>query len=220
VYTLNEKGVMSFDARKARAFVYFWGRYYRYRVKVLGSRKDIDYFAELNPGGNLTAQNLTRLLRWKDPHHLTDKILSGPNKGKKNKMVEAALDSLKVLNMFRRDSISENETLTALANVFESGVVFRVFMLHVAKPHVFPIADQHIFRAYGVHKGVNAGDSWATYQGYRSYFSEIALSMEVTESLARIRDLKRIDNALMTFGRFLKEYSSQAALHKSPANST
>ena len=120
MYTLNEKGVRIFDASKAREFICFWERFYRYRVQVLGGRSDIDYFSELNLGGNLTPQNLKRLLRWKDPHHLTDKVLSGPNKGKANKMVEAALDSLNVLNRFRRDAISETETLTTLSNVFES----------------------------------------------------------------------------------------------------
>ncbi len=78
MFTLTPQEVARFDLGRAAEFVAFWSRFYIYRVKVLAEDFDIDYLAELNIGADLNDDNVRRLLRWKDTHHLTDPILSGP----------------------------------------------------------------------------------------------------------------------------------------------
>jgi hypothetical protein len=79
--------VEKFDLSNASEFVEFWSQFYSYRVTVFGSEQEIDYFSKLNIGNDLTAENVRRLLRWKDWQRLSERILSGPNKGQENPRV-------------------------------------------------------------------------------------------------------------------------------------
>jgi hypothetical protein len=211
VYTLSNVEICRFDLSRAADFVRCWEPFYRYSVKVFGDTREIDYFVELNLGNDLTRQNLERLLRWKDPHRLTERIVTGPNQGQRNGMVDRAISALPLLNRFRRGEIHGADASTAFSKIFHTGVVFRVFLLHIARPHVYPIVDQHVFRAYGVHRVVKARLTPTTYPGYRAYFSEIAQTMGIARTTSGVRDLKRIDNALMAFGQFLKKYHLPSA---------
>lgn len=206
MHSLNNSDIERFDLTCAADFVRCWERFYEYRVEVFGGPQEIDYVNELNVGADLKPQNLTRLLRWKDPHRLTEQVMTGPNAGRRNAQVDRALWSLTALNQFRRGQIGEAEVRTAISSVFRTGAVFHVFLLHVAQPHVYPIADQHVFRAYGVHCQVTTRQTWTTYIGYRAYFAQIAQGIGVAQTPSNVHKLKRIDNALMAFGQFLKKY--------------
>ena len=82
--------------------------------------------------------------------------MTGPNRGQRNEMVARAINALPLLNRLRRGEISEADARAAVSGVFPTGIVFQVFLLHIARPHVYPIADQHVFRTYGVHRVVKA----------------------------------------------------------------
>ncbi len=212
MYTLSNVEISRFDLTRAADFIRCWAPFYRYRVKVFESPQEIDYYEELNLGSDLTRQNLERLLRWKDPQRLTEQIMTGPNRGERNKTVDRTIKALPLLNRFRRREISEEDALTAISEVFQSGVVFQVFLLHIAQPHVYPIVDQHVFRVYSVHRGLKEEDpTWTAYPGYQAYFSEIAQTIGIARTTSGVRDLKQIDNALMAFGQFLKKYRRPSA---------
>ena len=198
--------VEKFDLAKASEFVEFWSQFYNYRVTVFGSKQEIDYFSELNIGNDLTAENVRRLLRWKDEMLLSERILSGPNKGQENPRVTRVLANLNTINEFRKDQSTNSDLLQTLAGIFPNGVVWGAFLLHIAKPHVYPIADQNVFRAWSVHTRLEDNGSWETYAAYRDYFTEIARALGITETIGNLRGLKRIDNALFVFGQFLKAY--------------
>ena len=88
MFILDIKQFEEFDLNRAEQFVNYWSKhYYSSTVKVFDGNEVIHYINELNFGNNLTEQNIKRLLRWKDPRMLTEKILSGSNKGKENKKV-------------------------------------------------------------------------------------------------------------------------------------
>ena len=147
---------------------------------------------------------------------LTQEILSGRNKGKENDVVSKVLSRLRDINGFRRDEVTQEEMRRDVAErLFRSGIVFRAFLLHIAKPHIYPIADQHVFRAYALHTKKPPGwksDNWEAYDGYRAYFSEIADAMGIERSAYNVRHLKEIDSALMVFGKFLKAYVPDSEL--------
>jgi hypothetical protein len=203
--------VEKFDLAKASEFVEFWSQFYDYRVTVFGSKQEIDYFSELNTGNELTAENVRRLLRWKDVMMLSERTISGPNKGQENPRVTTVLANLSTINEFRKDQSSNRDLLQTLAGIFPNGVVWGAFLLHISKPHVFPIADQNVFRAWSLHTRLEDNQSWETYAAYRDYFTEIARALGITETIGNLRELKRIDNALFVFGQFLKAYHPRFA---------
>ena len=207
MYTLSPLDISNFDVANAPQFVEFWSQFYNYHTKVLDSEEEIDYVKELRIGNDLTEESARRLLRWKDPHQLTHRILRGRNAGKDNPRVVRTLNNLKAINQFRNSEITEDEMKCTTAQVFRSGVVFRVFLMHIAKPHIYPIADENVFRACSVHTRLQVTpQTWQTYTTYCDYFRQIAGAMGVAQATENIHKLKRIDNALMEFGKFLKAY--------------
>jgi len=215
--------VEKFDLAKASEFVEFWNQFYDYRATVFGSEREIDYFSELNTGNDLTAENVRTLLRWKDEMMLSERTLSGPNKGQENPRVMRVLANLSTINEFRKDQSTNSDLLQTLAGIFPNGVVWGAFLLHIAKPHVYPIADQNVFRAWSLHTRLEDKQGWETYAAYRDYFTEIARALGITETIGNLRELKRIDNALFVFGQFLKAYHPRFAAKpngKKKANGT
>jgi hypothetical protein len=202
--TLTE--IDRFDLANAKEFVEFWGRFYSDNVTVFRTEQQIDYLSELNIGGDLTEENVRRLLRWKDKRMLTELILSGPNEGKPNKRVAKVLDNLSTLNRFRNDELNEETMRHATEEIFESGIVWRSFLLHIAKPHSHPIGDVNVFRACELHTGVRDEQTWETYEAYRAYFGKIAGVLGTAQTPENIGPLKFIDDALWTFGEFLGAY--------------
>ena len=208
--------IEDFRSERVGDFVRYWSEFYKYDVKIFGSNsKSIDYFRELNIRDNeslcdLTKENIQRLLRWKDPHILTQVIMTGPHRGKDNPRVKRVLDRLDDINRFRRGEVEESDVCALADSIFSSGIVFRVFLLHIAKPHMYPIADQHVFRAYGLDakKPDNwKPDSWTEYNEYRGHFHRIADAIGIQRTIGNIENLKKIDNALWAFGKFLKSYA-------------
>ena len=211
MYTLNISEVAKFDLQDASSFVNFWSQFYGYEASLPDDKKQrIDYFSELNLGSDLNEQNVRRLLRWKDPRFLTDpkKRTNQPN-GK----VRRVLQNLSMINAFRNGQKTEEEMKCAAEAIFESPkIVWRVFLLHIAKPHMYPIADQNVFRSYRLHTGKREPRTWDEYAAYRDYFEQIADKMQIARTVENIRQLKSIDNALFVFGQFLAAYYKPKAL--------
>ncbi len=208
MFTLNPEEFGQFDWGQAPRFVNFWSQFYHDRVTVLGTQDPIDYFAELNVEGDLAEENIRRLLRWKDPHQLSHRILSGPNAGRDNPRVDRVLRNLAAINDFRNNRVAEDQIKNTAAQVFPNGIVFQAFLLHIAQPQSYPIVDQHVLRVFSLHTGQQAQENWRTYHAYREYFGQIARAMRITQErrIRSVRRLKRIDDALMVCGRFLNAY--------------
>lgn len=204
MFAPNLKEITNFNVSNIGQFVEFWSQFTNIRVCVHNTDIPIDYFAELNIGNDLTEENIRRLVRWKDPLRLTHLVMTNSDNGRSNPKVDRILENINSLNDFRRGVLTEDAIKNVVAKIFPHGVVYQIFLLHIAKPHLYPIADQHVFRSYSTHKQAEKEIAWATYAGYRSYFSELAGELEVKEIPDNILRLKEIDNALMAFGKFLK----------------
>jgi hypothetical protein len=112
MYILNPLEIARFNVADASRFVEFWSQFYDDSITVFESDEKIDYLAELNLGKDLTDENVRRLLRWKDETYLTQRILSGPNKGIDNPRVIRVLGHLGSINQFRNTK-SQKTTLGA-----------------------------------------------------------------------------------------------------------
>jgi hypothetical protein len=216
MFILNVKQFGEFDLYRAKQFIDYWSNKYRNdSVKSFNSDEVIDYVEELNLGSNLSEQNIKRLLRWKDPRLLTEKILSGENKGKDNKKVLKVIEKIDWVNKFRQGKIGEKEFKTITEKIFPSGFVWQIFLFHIARPFEFPIADQNVFRAFSTQKHTMEPKDWGGYKDYIDYFFQIAKSSGISAEKSKghesdlkeiVKKLKNVDNALFAFGQFLRSY--------------
>jgi hypothetical protein len=217
MFTFKKEALKHYDLKKAKEFVDFWSRYYKETTKKPNTDEVIHYFDELNIGNDLTKENIKLLLRWKDPHYLTEIRLSGKDKGKKNPQVEKVVNKLEEINNFRSARMDTNGFKKIAEGIFKNGTIWMVFLFNVARPWEFPMADANVFRAYRVQ--VRESDSkevnWDLYMGYREYFFEVAINAGKIERKPTgkennihqiVEKLKKVDNAILMFGKFLKQY--------------
>jgi hypothetical protein len=210
MYVKNPDAFRDFDLHNAREFVQYWRRFYRERVTIFGDVKRISYFAEIDPTRPLTAENVRRLLRWKDPKFLTHLIVSGPNAQTLNPKVQRVTKGLSRINAFRSDAIDESTYLDWATSMFPSrdAWVWRLFLVHLARPLEYPIVDQHVLRAYKCHTRDDSALNWSTYARYREYVDKIVHGCIVSNESLLVRR-KQTDDALFAFGQFLKRYWSE-----------
>jgi hypothetical protein len=212
MFLLDRPSFRGADMSRLSAFVMCWERYYKDAVTLSPSDKRlIDYFAELNVSGDLTEQNVIRLLRWKDRQRLTHpKVTAGGTAP--NPRVTGVLSKLGMLNRFRRGEIDAKEFEESVKTIFRSGIVWKLFLFHIARPWDWPIADQHVFRAYVALFAGQKPSTIAEFEQYRSCFFRLAMKFGEQNSLnTHGRGLrtclnKRLDNALMAYGQFLLAY--------------
>lgn len=203
---MNEGRFSDKTLLNADDFTRFWSKYYKYVVKDENGKDDISYIEELNLNNNLTEQNIKRLLRWKDPHMLTEKIQSGKKKGSNNKKVEEVLENFENINNFRVGKISKDDFKRITESIFKTGVVWRIFLFHIARPHEYPIADQNVFRAFFVlndNKKDPTKADWDDYIKYKEFFFKIVELAKFNS----VNEMKKVDDALFEFGKFLKKYN-------------
>jgi len=150
MYTPNLRDVAHFDMADARAFVDFWN--------YVSTEDHSAYFRELNVGNPLTEKTFRELLGWKSFHFTEERKLK-------------ALTSLSAINRFRNDEIAEDDMRRAADQVFPSGGVWKFLLLHIAKPHIYPLADENVFRVCALHgRETKQPYTWKTYETYRDYF--------------------------------------------------
>lgn len=201
MFVLDRAEFRAVDMACIGRFVECWERYY--------TDDDREYFEQINVGKDLTEDNLTRLLRWKDPRMLTH-----PRKadGAPNPRVTQVLAQIDSLNRFRRGDSTADEFQAITQKIFPNGIIWQLFLFHLARPADWPIADRHVFRSYSVLFNARAPDSIAAFGSYSNRFRELAAefrrraAIEDTDEAAIVRTNKRLDNALFAFGQFLDAY--------------
>ncbi len=179
----------------AREFVEFWQQFYQSKVP------DEVYQTNLNVGAELTGENISQLWRWKNERY------GSP-------LIEPTQAILEDINRFRNlehiDEAKEREFWQRVATI-TPGIVWQVFLFHMARPQDYPIFDQHVVRAY---LALTTGYLWrnpgevgapcynferfsSSYSGYRSFFFNLVEEAGSPEP-------KQVDRALWAFGRHLK----------------
>jgi hypothetical protein len=216
MFILNSKQLAEFDLNKAKQFVSYWGKPYSFtKVKDFNTKENIDYIEELNIGARLTENNINRLLRWKDPRMLTEKILSGPDKGKDNRKVIKVLERRNTINEFREGTLGIEEFKIITEEIFPNGFVWKVFLFHIARPFEFPIADRNVFQSFSIQKKTIIPTDWKGYKNYVDYFFQVAIAANIIFEKPRgnesnlkeiVKELKKVDNAIFIFGQFLNSY--------------
>lgn len=149
---------------------------------------------------------------------LTEKKLSRPNYGSKNDKVIRVVKELKSINEFRNGRIDENRFLKIVENIYPKGFIWQVFLFHIAHPDEFPIADEHVFRSFSFLQSKNKipKEGWEKYKEYKIFFFDVAKHAGIIEKQPKKNEcdsydivyrLKKVDDALFSFGQFLKKYN-------------
>ncbi len=220
MFILDKNKFGDFDLENVGEFIEFWSYYYKDTTKD-ETGKIISYIEELNLNNDLTRQNVIRLLRWKDPLRLTEKI--GEEK-KDNRKVLRVLENLNNLNDFRDKKTSENGFEKVVTDIFPNGTVWPVFLFHIARPYEYPIADKNVCCAFSILSPQNPEEKiseydwesyWKNYRKYKDFFFSIAKSAGIiihepkgdeNNIFEIVTGLKKVDDALFAFGKFLYEY--------------
>jgi hypothetical protein len=103
--------------------------------------------------------------------------------------------------------------VTAQIFPFEGGIVYRLFLFHIACPLEWPIADQNVFRAFEALYGMKEPRTIDEFKKeYVPRFKKLAENLRRKRRVNRknkravLDENKKLDSALMMFGKFLRRY--------------
>jgi len=220
MFILDTNKFADSDLANAKEFVSFWSNYYSSTTKIYKSEEEISYIKELNLRNKLTRENVARLLRWKDPQWLTEITpLNLPNP-----KVKSVLQKVDDINSFRRSENNEAKFWIIAQGIFPTGFIFPVFLFHIARPYEYPIADQNVFRSFSILTNNEIPEDWKGYKNYKDFFFKVAKSAGFIKTpptgnesniYTIVAALKKVDDALFVFGKFLNIYSSNCVSTKS-----
>ena len=175
-------------------FISFWSKLYAYDNAALYNK----IYHKV-----LSGKDINDLYQWKNGMKLSQ--------AKEQSLNTKIIKKIKIINSLR--AIKEIDLGYFLKEFKEVSVVWKVFLLHIISPSVYPIYDQHIHRAYRfMHNetsdGINASMNEAT--KLKFYFEEYFPF--VKES--KIKDLKKMDEAFFAFGQFINLGNQKMLLAK------
>jgi len=190
----NKSFILDFKIVNMKEFIQFWQQYYSE-----STYPEKEYLYHLKKDGSLTPEDLLYLLEWKNAKPLSQKKQLIYEKAKKN------LDRLmKYRNLGRFKADHEFELYSLVSEIVRTGLIWKIFLMHVARPDDFPLFDQHVYRSYYFLKNGEIIDRTLTEDDknlYQEYFSYVTKIRDDTSL-----DLRTIDKALFAFGKFLKEH--------------
>ena len=140
----------------------------------------------------LSEKDVKDLFQWKNGMKLSQ--------AKEKSLKIKILKKIKIINSLR--ATTEIDLDYFLKEFKEVSVVWKVFLLHIISPSMYPIYDQHIHRAYrfmnneasdGIKASMNESVKLKFY--FEEYYPFVKQS--------KIKDLKKMDEAFFAFGQFI-----------------
>ena len=164
-------------------FISFWSKLYAYDNAVLYNKIHHKVLSE---------KDIKDLYQWKNGM----KLSQAKEKSLKTKIIK----KIDIINSLR--ATTEIDLDYFLKEFKEVSVVWKVFLLHIISPSMYPIYDQHIHRAYRfmnneASDGIKASMNEAT--KLKFYFEEYYPFVKDS----KIKDLKKMDEAFFAFGQFI-----------------
>ena len=177
-------------------FIVFWSKRYSFANEQIYS----DSISQLN----YSQQNIQDLYRWKN-----GMVLS---KLKQESLNQKIIKKLDLINNFKK---SDKVNLDLFCNEFkELPAVWKIFLLHLIKPNIYPIYDQHIHRTYlYIHNEdwTNISSSNILNKDKEKFYFERYLPFIQTNTVCKI---KQMDEAFFAFGQFLNTRNYATLLAK------
>jgi len=164
-------------------FISFWSKLYAYDNAVLYNKIHHKVLSE---------KDIKDLYQWKNGMKLSQ--------AKEKSLNTKIIKKIDIINSLR--ATTEIDLDYFLKEFKEVSVVWKVFLLHIISPSMYPIYDQHIHRAYRfmnneASDGIKASMNEAT--KLKFYFEEYYPFVKDS----KIKDLKKMDEAFFAFGQFI-----------------
>jgi hypothetical protein len=102
--------------------------------------------------------------------------------------------------------------LDQLMDIHGLGPIFSIFVLHCMYPRVYPLYDQHVFRAFkylisnGREIPQKANPRWDEYKAYRDFFVQMVKNTKI--------EFWRVDKALWAYGKHLASLKPHSEKNK------
>jgi len=176
-------------------FIYFWGKYYDE-----GKYPDEIYFKCINKK-LWKIGDLDRIFEWKNGSRLSSK---------KRKILKKVYRNLEQIDYFRNirkpsEKLFEDFYKKICCNIISSGLVWRIFLVHLTHPDKYPMVDKFNYIAYQFlenNKLLNKKEvdeilrkeQLKVYHPFKNFFIKLN---------EKINNQRRVDRALMAFGQFL-----------------
>jgi len=171
-----------------KEFIDFWDALYEDSYEEKSGNK---YSDNINQSEH-SKQTLLALFEWKNRSKMSAKKTRSFN--------ENILSKLKIINKLRNDPNFNEDIFLKEFNTVST--IWKIFLLHIIKPNKYPIFDQHVYRAfcYINHQGV-CELPLNNQEREKKYFDEyLPFFQQIKEGFS----IKKTDEALWTFGKFLK----------------
>jgi hypothetical protein len=164
-------------------FISFWSKLYAYDNAVLYDKIHHKVLSE---------KDIKDLYQWKNGMKLSQ--------AKEKSLNTKIIKKIDIINSLR--ATTEIDLDYFLKEFKEVSVVWKMFLLHIISPSMYPIYDQHIHRAYRfmnneASDGIKASMNEAT--KLKFYFEEYYPFVKQS----KIDDLKKMDEAFFAFGQFI-----------------
>lgn len=174
-------------------FIDFWQQFYNYGMEKL--------YADNINAPTFLEPNIIALYIWKNGTPLSSL--------KEKSLQVKVIKKLELINSLRiKASWSSDDFHKEFKSV---SAVWRIFLMHIIKPNVYPIYDQHVHRAYqymngystdGINTNIKDQVKLAFYEGqYLPFVKQM-----------NVGDLKKMDEAFFAFGQFLNTGKYQVML--------
>ena len=164
-------------------FISFWSKLYAYDNAALYDK--IHYKV-------LSEKDIKDLYQWKNGMKLSQT--------KEKSLNTKIIKKINIINSLR--ATTEFDLDYFLKEFKEVSVVWKVFLLHIISPTMYPIYDQHIHRAYRfMNKEASDGIKASMNESVKLKFYFEEYYPFVKES--KIKDLKKMDEAFFAFGQFI-----------------
>jgi hypothetical protein len=185
-----------------RAFIEHWSEVYRTTTKINA------FYDQVIDQERFSKSEIRSLFDWKNGIPIN-------GHPQKTASVEAVLSQLPLLNKLKQNFDQQlfNKHFGAMS------AIWQIFLLNLTDPRQFPIFDQHVYRAYrfitdrvivDTIPGTRRRQLKLYHEQYIPFFSAIRPPR---------MPIRRVDNALWTFGRFLKSTYAPMLLGISPCKS-
>jgi hypothetical protein len=117
--------------------------------------------------------------------------------------VSKNIDEIKVKIPSKFPENKKPDVVTELESKKGFGFIWSIFVLHCIHPNVYPLYDQHVYRAFryivsnGNDFGRVAPSNWIDYSAYQNFFSKLVDETSLP--------FWKIDRALWAYGKYLKK---------------
>lgn len=199
---MQQYPVMGFKGGSLKGFVDCWSAMY-------GSPPVERLYSDRIGKKQFDADDIRQLYRWKNGTNLSQ--------DKQTSVERQFVAKLDVINSLKQSYD---------ANVFDehfgsaTGAVWKIFLRHIISPNEFPIFDQHVFRAHyflvnGVVREIEESLEIVSYSKQEQEKENLYMNSYAPFARSLMQDdipSKKVDEAMVTFGQFLKSVFATALL--------